>query len=71
MACWFQAGFTQWWQKMAETSPSAGWVVQDRIADMIDEAPWWGAFAASCPLFSSFIQEESVMVPEYIGISIL
>lgn len=34
------------WQNMAVTSPSAGWVVQDRIANMIDEAPWWEVFAA-------------------------
>ena len=44
MASWFQAGFTQWWLKMAGASPSAGWVMQDRIADMIEEAPWWRLF---------------------------
>lgn len=43
---WFQAGISQWWQKMIVTSPSAGCVVQYRIADMIDEAHWWGIFAA-------------------------
>lgn len=32
--------------KMAGTSPSIGWVVQGRIADMIDGAPWWEVPAA-------------------------
>lgn len=65
LGCWFWEADASGAKKMAVISLSAGWVVQDSFANMIDEVPWWRVFAALCPLFNSFIREDFLMVPEH------